>query len=125
MRRIEKGLSQAELGDALGVSFQQIQKYEKGVNRVGGGRVQEVAIALDVAVAYFYEGAPGSAKTKPAPGAADVSSFMTSPDGVVIAQAYQRLPVDGKQRRIVRDLIVSIVDAHTAMTAKAPQRRAA
>ena len=124
MRRMELSITQADLGTHMGISFQQIQKYEKGVNRVGGSRMQQLATLLKVPVGYFYDGAPGG---QPGfkPDGSDVSSFMTSPDGIAIAQAVQRLPADGKLRRIVRDLIVSIVDGHTAAAAKAPQRRAA
>ena len=50
LRRVEQKISQAELGDKLGVSFQQVQKYEKGVNRVGAARLQQIATALDVPV---------------------------------------------------------------------------
>ena len=55
MRRTEQKMSQAELGDKLGVSFQQIQKYEKGVNRIGGVRLGKISEVLQVPVSYFYE----------------------------------------------------------------------
>lgn len=54
LRRTEQGMSQSELGQKLGVSFQQVQKYEKGVNRVGASRLQEIATALGVPVTFFY-----------------------------------------------------------------------
>lgn len=64
--RLERGLSQAELGTMLGVSFQQIQKYEKGVNRVSAGRLQRVAEALNVPVTFFYAGlAPERGRADP------------------------------------------------------------
>jgi transcriptional regulator with XRE-family HTH domain len=56
LRRVEQQISQAELGQKLGVSFQQVQKYEKGVNRVGASRLQQIATALDVPVTFFYDG---------------------------------------------------------------------
>ena len=56
LRRVEQKISQSELGDYLGVSFQQVQKYEKGVNRVGASRLQEIAKALAVPVTFFYDG---------------------------------------------------------------------
>ena len=56
LRRVEQRISQAELGQKLGVSFQQVQKYEKGVNRVGAARLQQIATALDVPVTFFYDG---------------------------------------------------------------------
>src|SRR5665811_2340774 len=55
LRRVEQRISQAELGDKLGVSFQQVQKYEKGVNRVGAARLQQIATALDVPVTFFFD----------------------------------------------------------------------
>jgi transcriptional regulator with XRE-family HTH domain len=59
MRRIEINMSQQTLGDHLGLTFQQIQKYEKGTNRVGASRLQEIGKALEVPAAFFFEGAPG------------------------------------------------------------------
>src|SRR5205085_2941987 len=56
LRRVEQKISQAELGDKLGVSFQQVQKYEKGVNRVCAARLQQIATVLDVRVTFFYDG---------------------------------------------------------------------
>src|SRR5437016_14271832 len=57
--RLERGLSQTELGNLLGVTFQQIQKYEKGANRVAAGRLQRVAEALEVPITFFYAGNTG------------------------------------------------------------------
>src|SRR5271170_4605125 len=57
LRRVEQGISQDELGKAVGVTFQQVQKYEKGVNRVGAARLQQIATALDVPVAFFFDDA--------------------------------------------------------------------
>lgn len=54
LRRVEVGISQQELGTKLGVSFQQVQKYEKGVNRVGAARIEQIAKVLDVPVTYFF-----------------------------------------------------------------------
>src|SRR5471032_1241071 len=62
LRRVEQRISQAELGGKLGVSFQQVQKYEKGVNRVGASRLQQIATALDVPVTFFYESQTRGAK---------------------------------------------------------------
>jgi transcriptional regulator with XRE-family HTH domain len=61
------GLSQTELADAAGITFQQIQKYEKGVNRVGAGRLQQFSDALGVPLSYFFEGGPVVGKKQPAP----------------------------------------------------------
>jgi len=61
-QRLLCGFSQTELADALGVTFQQLQKYEKGVNRVGAGRLSRIADKLKVPVTFFYEGAVGPKK---------------------------------------------------------------
>src|SRR5271168_2400962 len=58
MRRLMIGMSQGKLGDALDVTFQQVQKYEKGANRIGASRLQQLARVLDVPPSYFFEGAP-------------------------------------------------------------------
>ena len=58
MRRMMLGMSQEKLGDALGLTFQQVQKYEKGTNRIGASRLQQISHILQVPVAFFFEGAP-------------------------------------------------------------------
>src|SRR3982074_2500536 len=58
MRRMMLSMSQTDLGDALGLTFQQVQKYEKGTNRVGASRLQHISQILQVPVAFFFEGAP-------------------------------------------------------------------
>ena len=61
LRRTMLGISQEKLGEHLGITFQQIQKYEKGANRIGASRLQEIARVLDTPVAFFFEDAPGTA----------------------------------------------------------------
>src|SRR3954468_8230804 len=56
LRRVEQRISQAELGQDVGATFPEVQKYEKGVNRVGAARLQQIAAALDVPVTFFYDG---------------------------------------------------------------------
>ena len=58
MRRMMLGMSQEKLGDALGLTFQQVQKYEKGTNRIGASRLQQISLILQVPVSFFFEGAP-------------------------------------------------------------------
>ena len=58
MRRMMLGMSQEKLGDALGLTFQQVQKYEKGANRIGASRLQHIAVIFQVPVSFFFEGAP-------------------------------------------------------------------
>ena len=64
MRRLMLGMSQTALADGLDLTFQQIQKYEKGVNRVGASRLQQIAHILRVPVEFFFEGGPGSRARK-------------------------------------------------------------
>jgi transcriptional regulator with XRE-family HTH domain len=65
-RRVELGLSQTALADQLNLTFQQVQKYEKGTNRVSGSRMVQMANALDVSTSYFFDGAPSvSQKAQP------------------------------------------------------------
>src|SRR5436189_681918 len=61
LRRMMLGMSQEKLGESLGITFQQIQKYEKGTNRIGASRLQHIARVLTMPVSYFFEGAPGMA----------------------------------------------------------------
>src|SRR5213082_3848585 len=80
MRRIMLGMSQEKLGDSLGLTFQQIQKYEKGTNRIGASRLQQISHILQVPVAFFFEGAPSMSPQldgmKDAPSPAYVSDFL-------------------------------------------------
>jgi transcriptional regulator with XRE-family HTH domain len=84
-RRNEQKVSQAELGDQLGVSFQQIQKYEKGTNRVGAARLLQVAKVLDCEVGFFL---PSETRAN---ASSVVDSFMATKDGLMIAQAFVRI----------------------------------
>ncbi|WP_375791153.1 helix-turn-helix domain-containing protein [Bradyrhizobium sp. vgs-9] len=97
-RRLEKKVSQAELGTELGVSFQQIQKYEKGVNRIGASRLVEIAEALETTVDYFI----GELDTGRAH-ESKLGEFMATRDGVAIVEAMMKIPHD-KKRKIVIDL---------------------
>src|SRR6185437_866770 len=86
MRRMMLGMSQEKLGDALGVTFQQVQKNEKGINRIGASRLQQLSRILQVPVPFFFEGAPnapGQHKgTGPPPSPAYVSEFLATSDGL-------------------------------------------
>jgi transcriptional regulator with XRE-family HTH domain len=94
LRRMEQHISQADLGDQLGVSFQQVQKYEKGVNRVGAARLQQVATALDVPVTFFYD---GDGKTR------EVESllFLDSAFSLRLLRAYAKIGDQTVQRQLV------------------------
>ena len=107
LRRQLLNLSQERLGEELGVTFQQVQKYERGTNRVGAGRLWHLAKVLDVPVSFFYEGAVDSGQLA---GFADndqtplVDDFIQSADGVALAQAFARIN-DSKVRRRILELV--------------------
>lgn len=111
MRRMMLGMSQEKLGESLGITFQQIQKYEKGTNRIGASRLQHIATVLQVPVAYFFEDAPGTPQE--AAGFAEagsisyVTDFLTSTEGLALTKAFVRIK-DNKVRRRVIDLVESL-----------------
>jgi len=110
MRRIMLGMSQEKLGDALGLTFQQIQKYEKGTNRVGASRLQQIADVLQVHVSFMFEGAPGgtaSGGMNESASPAYVSDFLATSDGLALTKAFTRLK-DAKLRRSIVDLVEQI-----------------
>ena len=106
------GMSQERLGEMLGLTFQQVQKYEKGVNRIGAGRLFEVARILGVPIQYFYEsvsdqlaGSPGFGERETRP----VLEFVSSGDGLQLSLAFMRIK-DPKVRRRVLDLVKSLAE---------------
>jgi transcriptional regulator with XRE-family HTH domain len=101
LRRVELGISQSDLADRLGVSFQQVQKYEKGVNRVGAARLQQIATALDVPVTFFYESQTREAKE------VDSLLFIDSSFSLRLLRAYASVKSQAVQRQFV-SLIESI-----------------
>ena len=108
MRRMMLGMSQEKLGDALGLTFQQVQKYEKGTNRIGASRLQQIAIILQVPVAFFFEGAPMPPGKPPglgeAPSPSYVTEFLATNDGLTLVKAFMRIG-NAKLRRRVVDLV--------------------
>jgi transcriptional regulator with XRE-family HTH domain len=107
MRRMMLGMSQEKLGDALGLTFQQVQKYEKGVNRIGASRLQQIASILQVPVAFLFEGAPNpttGGTTVPGPSPAYVQEFLSTTDGLALTAAFVKIK-NGKLRRRVVDLV--------------------
>jgi transcriptional regulator with XRE-family HTH domain len=111
MRRMMLSMSQEKLGDALGLTFQQVQKYEKGTNRIGASRLQQIALILQVPVSFFFEGAPhvgghhGGMSEAPSP--AYVSDFLATSDGLSLTQSFMRIKNSKMRRRIV-DLVEQI-----------------
>jgi transcriptional regulator with XRE-family HTH domain len=111
MRRMMLGMSQEKLGDALSLTFQQVQKYEKGTNRIGASRLQQIAHFLQVPVSFFFEGAPDISGTagemSEAPSPAYVSDFLATSDGLALTKAFMRIK-DAKLRRRIVDLVSQI-----------------
>jgi transcriptional regulator with XRE-family HTH domain len=110
MRRTMLGMSQSKLGELLGVTFQQVQKYEKGSNRISASRLQHTARVLEVTPGYFFEGAPAQAAdgglAEPSP-QSYVVDFLASTEGLQLNRAFMRVR-DPKVRRRIVDLVVSL-----------------
>jgi transcriptional regulator with XRE-family HTH domain len=108
MRRLMLGMSQTALAQGLDLTFQQIQKYEKGVNRVGASRVQQIAHILRVPVEFFFEGGPGVSGAKAdaadASSLAHVSEFLATPDGLALVAGFVRIR-SAKLRRSIVELV--------------------
>jgi transcriptional regulator with XRE-family HTH domain len=107
--RLERGLSQTELGNLLGITFQQIQKYEKGANRVAAGRLQRIAEALDVPITFFYSGSTDR-KARADEDSVDVGlSFLETAGAVRLVRAYSKIE-DRRMRRALVELTERIAD---------------
>jgi transcriptional regulator with XRE-family HTH domain len=108
MRRLMLGMSQTALAQGLDLTFQQIQKYEKGINRVGASRLQQIAHILKVSVEFFFEGAPavpGAKATLPeVPSLAHVSEFLATPDGLTLVAGFVKIR-SAKLRRSIVELV--------------------
>jgi transcriptional regulator with XRE-family HTH domain len=106
MHRLMLGMSQGELGDKLGISFQQVQKYEKGTNRISASRLHEMSEILQVPVPFFFDGAPRiaghSGKGAQAPSPAYVFDFLANADGLKLAGAFMQIGEAKLRRSLVR-----------------------
>jgi transcriptional regulator with XRE-family HTH domain len=99
-------MSQTKLGDALGLTFQQIQKYEKGANRIGASRLQQIAHILQVPVSFFFEGAPNihpkvHHHNSDAPSLNFVTDFLALPDGLALISSFIKIKDPRLKRSIV------------------------
>ena len=116
MRRVLLGFSQEKLGEALGLTFQQVQKYEKGANRIGASRLQQISKALNVEPAFFFEGSPttGGASAQPgfqeAGSSAFVVDFLSTGEGLQLNKAFVRIKNPKVRKRIV-DLVLTLADS--------------
>ncbi|MFV0256137.1 helix-turn-helix domain-containing protein [Candidatus Liberibacter solanacearum] len=107
LRRTILGMSQEKLGDSLGITFQQVQKYEKGVNRVGASRLQNISRALDIPISFFFDDPPAVCS-----GALseenNIMDFLSSSDGLQLNRHFTQIK-DVKVRQKIIDLVKSIV----------------
>ncbi len=106
MRRLMLDMSQTEVATAVGVTFQQLQKYEKGANRVSASRLQHLSQVLQVPVPFFFEGLATSAdEAAEADGALlDIDALLASSEGLALAKAFMRIP-NPKLRRAILLLV--------------------
>ncbi len=115
MRRMLIGMSQEKLGQTLGVTFQQVQKYEKGTNRIGASRLQHIANVLGVSVDFLFEGAPrlegpageDAAGFAEAPPSEYVADFLSTAEGVQLMKHFVRIANPRVRRRVV-DLVAAL-----------------
>jgi transcriptional regulator with XRE-family HTH domain len=120
LRRNMLGMSQEKLGESLGITFQQIQKYEKGSNRIGASRLQRISEVLNVAISFFFEDLPGGAASAGGlsePSGPDyVVDFLSTSEGLQLNRAFVKIS-DPKVRRRIIDLVRSLGDTSEPDTA--------
>ena len=110
MQRLARGLSQTDVASRLGITFQQIQKYERGVNRVGAGRLQEIANLFSVTPAFFFEDGP---RHKPGQSeeASETTELLANKYNLALAQAYNKIR-SRNVRRNVLELVEGLAETH-------------
>lgn len=118
MQRILMKMSQEKLGEALGLTFQQVQKYEKGLNRIGASRLQQISKTLNVPPSFFFEGAPSLGAADGAGFAEESSSqyvvdFLSTAEGLHLNRAFARIK-DAKVRKRVLDLVTTLAEQDEA-----------
>jgi transcriptional regulator with XRE-family HTH domain len=116
MRRMMLGMTQEKLGDQLGITFQQVQKYEKGANRIGASRLQQISRILDVPVAFFFEDVqhatePAGAFAEERPASYIPPTVVSHSDDAALTKAFSRIS-DPRVRRRVIDLVETLADSH-------------
>ncbi|MFZ1079331.1 MAG: helix-turn-helix transcriptional regulator [Methylovirgula sp.] len=116
MRRILLGMSQEKLGEALGLTFQQVQKYEKGTNRIGASRLQQISTTLNVPPSFFFDGAPvndamghGELLVSEETSSSYVLDFIATSEGLNLNKALARIQ-DPKVRKRIIDLVASLAE---------------
>ena len=121
-RRMALGMSQEALGDALGLTFQQVQKYEKGANRIGASRLLQIAGILDVGIEFFFDGLTEAGVRLPSAEKRGMAEFMAIADSDRLARSFVRLK-DGEARRKVADLVEWLAASTEPATAGIDRRR--
>ena len=113
MRRVLIGMSQERLGGALGLTFQQVQKYEKGTNRIGASRLQQIAGVLSVPPAFFFEDMPADSGTGEGglanKGAGLVADFLSTSEGLLLNKAFVRIK-EARVRKKIVDLVAALAE---------------
>lgn len=115
LRRLVIGMSQEKLGEKMNLTFQQIQKYEKGTNRIGASRLFQLSQILDVPMSFFFEDAPVRSSAQLQPGMAEAKTegflmdFLNTREGLELNRAFVRVS-DPKVRRKIIDLVRSLAD---------------
>ncbi len=115
IRRMSIGMSQERLGEALGLTFQQVQKYEKGTNRIGASRLQQIGQIIGVPPAFFFEDMPvaipaGSAQLSLAEDdSGSLMDFLSSAEGLMMTKAFVRIKSSRVRRKII-DLVATLAE---------------
>jgi transcriptional regulator with XRE-family HTH domain len=114
MRRLMLGMSQEKLGDQLGLTFQQVQKYEKGTNRISASRLQQMSGILNVPIPFFFEGLSqpaGAARQAEGASVAFITDFLGHADGHALVRAFRRIKEAPLRRAIVR-MVEALAEKH-------------
>ena len=118
-RRKTLGLSQEKLGEALGITFQQVQKYEKGINRIGASRLLEIAECLNVPISYFFPESEADSLllNRPAESIDDTAQHEVTPEVMELVQFFAEITDPGLRKKIV-SLVRVLSEQHLALNAK-------
>jgi transcriptional regulator with XRE-family HTH domain len=112
LQRQVRGISQTVLADALGITFQQVQKYEKGVNRISASRLQHIAKILGVPVSFFFrddDAQPPRSDQQPSSADDGISAFLFSKQGLSLNRSFLAIS-DAEKRKAVVDLVEALAD---------------
>jgi transcriptional regulator with XRE-family HTH domain len=114
MRRVEQGMSRATLGEFIGLTHQQVEKYERGANRIGASRLQQICAALEIPPSFVFEGSPGSLEYHNGSSQLIVD-LMCTPEGARLAAAFAKIS-DPEVRRDIARMVASIADSQLRKT---------